>query len=259
MEKRVVLKFAYLGKYFDCFAKSENANSVESAILNALNYANINYNNFQYASRTDKHVSALGNVLAITTTFPIKNLIPALNAYINYIYFYSLKEVPLEFNPRYANLRHYRYFLTNNNLDVELMSKCAEIFIGVHDFRNFADVDENVNTMREIYSIELHTTNTITYIDIKGRNFLRKMVRKIAMALKLVGEKKQTLQELMDILECKVNKKIGSLSPEALILMDVNYEFKFEIPEKVNLRKVISEYTKSLVEKSILEILVLHL
>ncbi len=92
---------------------------------------------FRFASRTDRGVSALGNVAAFDTGFSRQALLRAVNSAVEDVYIYGLAEVPRTFTPRRAQGRWYRYMMSSEGLDMEKVAECSRLFVGRHDFRRF--------------------------------------------------------------------------------------------------------------------------
>lgn len=253
---RLALKFAYDGKSFFGYAKQVKLRTVENEIINALGKTKIKYKNFSSASRTDRNVSALGNVIALNTDFK-GNIVSALNANVYNIYFYGISKVDEDFNPRYAKERWYRYFLFNDGFDVNKMKKASGLFIGVHDFTNFARV-ENRNPVRKIDSLKIKEKGNFIIIDIMAESFLWNMVRRIVSSLERVGKKEIEMDVIKNALESKERFDLGLANPEGLILMDVKYDFDFEIDKRAikKIRQVLSKRLQILkAEGSIMEYL----
>ena len=74
---------------------------------------------FRSAGRTDKDVSALGNVVAFNTDTSKKRILNDLSNEFSSILVYGIKGVEPEFNPRYAKFRQYRYYPPVANLGIE--------------------------------------------------------------------------------------------------------------------------------------------
>ena len=251
---RLALKFAYDGKKFFGYARQPKLRTVEGEIISALGKTKSRYENFQSASRTDRNVSALGNVVAFDTGFK-GNILSALNANVSDVYFYGIAKVDEDFNPRYAKERWYRYFLFNDGYDVNKMEKAGKLFAGTHDFTNFARV-ENRNPVRKINSLKLKEENDFIILDIRAESFLWNMVRRIVSALERVGQKEIKTDEIKKALEYRKRFDFGLASPEGLVLMDVKYDFDFEKDERI-IRKIKQKLIKKLcslkVDETILE------
>jgi tRNA pseudouridine38-40 synthase len=239
MRWRAAVKLAYEGKDFLGFQRQPHANTVEDKVIEALieieAIDDAASSRFRGASRTDAGVSALGNVVAFDTEFRKDKLLHALNAVSENVYFYGVAEVPESFSPRRASQRWYRYFLPSRNLDVEKVIESTKLFLGKHDFRRFCKVDER-STTKTIQSIEVFQLGEFLIIDIKAREFLRSMVRRIVAALDEVGKGNVTLDDIRLALEGEACH-FGMASSERLCLMDVEYPFQFELSCPAPLRR----------------------
>jgi tRNA pseudouridine38-40 synthase len=236
---RYALKFGYLGKNFFGYARQPNLRTVEKDIINALRKNKIIEDeksaNFQSASRTDKGVSAIGNVLALDTDYRKDGIIGALNAHLHDIWFYGISPVDDGFNARFAKQRWYRYYLLDSGFDQEKIRELAKIFIGTHKFSNFAKIEEGKKPERTIDSIDISKENDFIFLDFMGQTFLRNMIRRIVKALVDCAKQKISQEDILDALTGEVKFDFGMAAPEPLILMDVDYDFKFEI-QKTKLR-----------------------
>jgi tRNA pseudouridine38-40 synthase len=239
---RIALKFAYDGKKFFGYARQPKLRTVEGEIINALKKTKIAYENFGSASRTDRGVSALGNVISFNTDFK-GNILSALNANVKDVWFYAVSKVDEKFNPRYAKERWYRYFLFNSGLDVDKIKKASELFVGTHDFSNFARI-ENKNPVRKINSLKIKEKGDFIVIDIKAESFLWNMVRRIVSVLEKAGRNETKIDVIKDALEFKERFDFGSAKSEGLILMDVKYDFDFETD-----KKAIEKLKKNLIKR----------
>ncbi len=216
---RYALKFAYDGSAFEGYVRQPGMSTVEGEIIRAMERLRViksaANNNFQSASRTDRGVSAAGNVIVIDTNFEKKALVPALNSELDGVYFWALAEIEDGFNARHAEQRWYRYVLPLDQCpDLALLREGARSFLGEHDFREFSKKDTGVeNTILTLDSIEIIEYENFVFVDFRARRFLWQMVRRMVTAM-LVGEKK--------------GAGIGPAPAENLILMDVIYDFNFE-------------------------------
>ncbi|CAB49913.1 tRNA pseudouridine(38-40) synthase TruA [Pyrococcus abyssi] len=232
---RVAFKIAYDGTRFHGFQRQPNLRTVEGEIIKALNNSGIMYSDFKSASRTDRGVSALGNVVAITTEDE-KALNPmVLNARLEDVWILSAIEVPQDFHPRFwAKSKVYRYYLPSIGLEVEKVKECSQLFLGVHDFSAFSRVDGR-DTVRSIDRIEVFTLGPILIIEIEAKSFLWEMVRRIVKALELCGLGRLSCEEIKEMLEGKFekSKKVPPAPPEGLLLVDIKYEgIEFPLNDK---------------------------
>ena len=113
----------------------------------------------------------------------------------------------------------------NRKLDIELMRKVADVFIGEHDFMSFSDMKNNKkSTVRTIYNIKITQKDDIISIEYTGNGFLYHMVRKLSAALVEVGSNNISIQQIIDILEKKDRQAFKLLAPaKGLTLMEVRY------------------------------------
>lgn len=228
----LVLKFAYDGTKFDGFARQPRGKTVEGGIIAALRKLGIESNPLP-SSRTDKLVSARGNVLAIETDFPKEKIIAALNGRLRHIWFYALAEAPHGFKPRYAEWRKYRYFLLDDGFDIPAMKRCASLLIGEHDFSALAKLEDGKNPMRNVLSLSVKKRGTFVEIDIMAQSFLWSMVRGIVGLLRGSGNGEIDEDGVRQVLEGERRFDIGYAAPENLILVEVRHKgLRFESDEK---------------------------
>ncbi|MBU7027022.1 MAG: tRNA pseudouridine(38-40) synthase TruA [Theionarchaea archaeon] len=214
----MMLKIAYLGEKFHGFAKQPGLKTVEGDLLRAL--GKIGYNTRVYpASRTDKGVSALCNVVKV----PIQreNVCRILTALLEdiWVYGYSFNE----WNPRHCT-KHYIYFLAGYNKEKKL-KECCNLFSGIHDFSAFSRGGYS-NTVREM-NVSFQIKNGTTLLHFTGKSFLWEMIRRCVTGMSMYLSGIKTEQELAAILEGTPAGKIPPAPPEHLLLADLTYEFSF--------------------------------
>ncbi len=237
---RYAFKFAYDGPRFEGYARQPAKKTVEGQIIAAMTELDVIEDarsaNFRSASRTDRGVSAAGNVLAVDTDFPFKALPDALNSKLEGIVFHAIARVPDDFNPRHAWQRWYRYFLHADGApSIDKLRKASKLFVGKHDFRQFSKKDTGKeNTILTIDSIEIEQNGDIIIIDIKGQRFLWEVVRRMLSAIIDVADGELTQKAVKGMLKGTEKKPGGikPLAPEYLVLMDVEYDFDFETVKK---------------------------
>ncbi len=225
MSGRIAVKFAYDGTKFMGSQRQPRAHTVESELLAALKkigaISSVGENRFRVASRTDRGVSALGNVFAIDTDFRRQELLRAVNAVCRNVYCIALAEVPDNFSPRRARGRWYRYYLPYRGHDLSLMTMGAHEFEGEHEFRLFCKPDGKVTT-RSLNSVKVERIGDMVVIDLQAREFMRNMVRRIVSVLDQAGQGKMTLEEIRIALRGE-GRSMGPAEPEGLFLMDVDH------------------------------------
>ena len=234
---RVAIKFAYDGRNFHGYARQPNLQTVEGDLIKSLVKNGIIEDTkesiFRSASRTDKNVSALANVVSFNTDTSKKNILQILSNEDSLLYFYGIKEVEPDFNPRYAKLRKYRYYLKNNNFDIDKMITTSACFTGKHDFSNFARLESFRNPIRAIDNIIFSFNDDFLIIDFYAQTFLWHQIRRIISALTKVGSGNIKKEDIVIALEIPAEEVDLGLSPaDPLILMDIFYDFEFEYDKK---------------------------
>lgn len=246
---RYAIKIGYDGMAFNGFAIQPNKKTVEGEILKRLIKTKIiedrSKNKFQYAARTDKGVSAFGNVIVFNSP---ANPLKAMNGIQN-IWITGYAEVDEKFNPRHAKYKIYRYYIKNDGLNLNEMAKAIKIFEGVHDFSSFARIDKR-NPIREITKTVFHRDKIIK-IDIYGKSFLWQQVRRMAAAIIKVGQGKACIDDIKNALN-GMRMDFGVAPANNLVLMDVVYDkikFKRLIPDELIFKKeMLSDAIKKLIE-----------
>jgi tRNA pseudouridine38-40 synthase len=226
---RLALKIAYDGSKFHGYARQPSLRTVEGEIIKKLTKIGaINgtrQSNFGSASRTDKGVSAIGNVVAFNTSHSIDGIISSLNK-LSDLWIWSFAVADEDFNPRLAKMRWYRYYLLRKSLDIEKMRNAAKFFIGEHNFTNFSKNDgKNPVRKIDIFSIkEIKEGRKFLIVDVMARNFLWNQVRRMVSAIEKVGSGMDS-SEIVEALENPLKKcDFGLARANGLVLMDVEYE-----------------------------------
>ncbi|MDI6654416.1 MAG: tRNA pseudouridine(38-40) synthase TruA [Candidatus Hydrothermarchaeota archaeon] len=236
---RHALKVYYDGSNFAGSQVQPNQRTVEGELLNAFKKLGARVEKFQSAGRTDKGVSAFGNVFAVTTDFKLKAR--ALNNFLpGDIRVLAVREVPEDFNPRYEAIKRiYKYFLFDDGYDIKKIRQTAKLFEGEHSFHNFC-ILEDKNPVRKINKIAIKKSGGFLVLTFYGESFLWQMARRIVTALKMAGRSEISIEELKKYFEPACKNKFKPSEPEQLILWDVKYNFDFE-HEDYSLRKFLSE------------------
>jgi tRNA pseudouridine38-40 synthase len=234
---RIALKLAYNGKNYHGFARQPNVKTIEGSILNSFKKQglidNIKDSKIRYASRTDKGVSAFDNVIVINTKLKKNDIQDFFSYDYKNIVFYGIKDVKINFDPRYAVKRIYRYYLKSKNIDFNKINLASSLFIGKHDFRNFARIESNKNPVRTIENIIISKQNNFIFLDFHSENFLWHQIRRIVSAILKFEKNILKKEQILEALE-NPDKKIdfGISSPYPLILKNIIYNFNFEYNEK---------------------------
>ena len=227
---RVALKIYYDGRNFFGSQRQPDKRTVEGEFLKSLEKLSIKAHDFKSACRTDRGVSALGNVFALSSN---SKIIPsAINSTLpDDIRVLGAREASGSFNPRYAALgKTYKYFLYDEGYSLALMRKAARVFIGEHSFHNFAKLEER-NPVRKITEIEIKKKGEFIVLTITGESFLYQMIRRMATALKTAGGELLRPEEIKRLLRPEIDSMRYPLPAENLVLWEVNYPFEFKHDE----------------------------
>lgn len=238
---RVAVKIAYNGNKFHGFARQPDLLTVEGELIKALVKHGViedtQESRFRYASRTDKGVSALCNVIAFNSDFNGKDVVHIISDENPDILAYAFKEFDNDFNPRYARIRQYRYYLSIGNLDTEKMLSTAAVFIGKNNYSNFSRLESFKDPVRRIENIVFNMGKKFVLIDFYGHTFLWNQIRRIISALIKIGQNEIEKQDIVEALSNPdKNVDYGVAPAEYLLLKDIIYDFNFK-----NIRNMLSQ------------------
>ena len=227
--RRIALKIAYDGTLFHGQARQPGVPTVEGEILAALARARIvrdaRVARFQSASRTDRGVSALGNVVAFDTGLAAQAVGRAFNAKARGVWAWAAADVTEDFNARRALSRWYRYMVTLDH-DPGRLQEALRLFEGEHDFRNFTRDRER--TIVRIDSATATRTDAAVVMDLRARSFRWNLVRRIVAASLQFESRTRTLFDLERALRPRTRADFGLAPAEPLVLVDVSYDIPFE-------------------------------
>ena len=204
------------------------------------------------ASRTDAGVHALGQVAHFKTSSALsaQELQRSLNALLPpSIRIVAAEEIGHEFHSRWlAQGKTYRYRVFRGKvlppfeygrvlhypwpLDENAMASAARLFEGEHDFTSFAassgseEDDRDRSMIRIVYSSEILCEpgrEEIVY-SVRGKSFLRYMVRKIVGTLIEVGRGRLSLSDIPVVFDSRDRSRSGpTVPPEGLCLVSLEY------------------------------------
>ncbi|KAM4608183.1 tRNA pseudouridine(38/39) synthase isoform 2-T2 [Discoglossus pictus] len=227
--QHVALRLAYLGWGYQGFASQENTkNTVEEVVFTALTKTRLvesrQSSNYHRCGRTDRGVSALGQVISLDLRCsqagaPEIRYAHILNRVLPPdIRVLSWAVVPPSFSARFScRSRTYRYLFPRAQLNVEMMDKAAQLLEGTHDFRNLCKMDVAngvLNFTRTVLSARVEPVAELPaatgpfqlyQLQITGLAFLYHQVRCIMGILLLVGQGKEQPQVILDLLDVQKN------------------------------------------------------
>lgn len=239
---RYLISIKYDGSKFYGFQRLKDKKTVQQSIEEALTIINKKAVEVKGAGRTDRGVHANDQKASFDLDINIdeEHLKLALNSLIKpYIYITDIKIVDNNFHARFNTLKkEYIYKINmgeynplledytlqlNRNLDIGIMKKCAKIFIGGHNFKNFvAGTRKNYECI--IYDIKFKRAKDILEIRFRGKSFYRYMVRNLVGAMLDVENKKVTLEDIKRAIdEPNTAKQFTTALPKGLYLDKITY------------------------------------
>jgi tRNA pseudouridine38-40 synthase len=236
----------------------KNKPTVQGEIINVLRRLTQENITLHGAGRTDAGVHALGQIGSFRTqsTLTAGEFQRALNAILPpTIRIMQTEETGPQFNARWsAKGKIYRYRIYRGKvvpphvyryvlhypfpLNEEAMREATALFVGTHDFSSFAastgsEEDDKERSMeREVYAAELLRSpdNEELIFTIRGRSFLRYMVRKIVGTLLDVGRGKLSIDDVQRLFALKDRSKSGPTVPaQGLTMVEVQLEESFRL------------------------------
>jgi tRNA pseudouridine38-40 synthase len=253
------LTIAYDGTDYHGWQAQSNKPTIQGQIIGVLERLTQERIALHGAGRTDAGVHALGQVGSFRTQSALSapEFQRALNALLPHeIRIVGCDEVGPTFNARWsARGKTYRYRLYRGKvvppfiyryvlhypfpLDEDRMRDAAARFVGMHDFTSFAastgseEDDRERSTEREIFSTDLSRSadNEELVFTVKGRSFLRYMVRKMVGSLLDVGRGKLAPEDIDRLFELKDRSKSGpTVPPQGLVMVEVIHEESWRVP-----------------------------
>src|SRR5215467_8425549 len=247
------LTIAYDGTDFHGWQMQTNKPTIQGEIVDVLQRLTQEKIYVHGAGRTDAGVHALGQVASFHThsALSAQEFQRAMNALLPpVIRIVRAEEVGPDFHARWsARCKTYRYRLYRGKvvppalwryvlhypfpLDEDAMRDAARRFVGTHDFAAFAastgsdDDDRERSTEREIYSSELVRSDDgeeLIYT-VKGRSFLRYMVRKMVGTLLEVGRSRLVADDILRLYQSRDRAKSGpTVPPQGLCMVEVMHD-----------------------------------
>jgi tRNA pseudouridine38-40 synthase len=250
--RNIKLTIAYDGASFHGWQFQPGLPTIEGAITDVLGQVTQEKIFVHGASRTDAGVHALGQIAHFKTHsgMEAREFQRALNALLPpAIRIVAAEEVGPDFHARWlSQAKAYRYRIFRGAvlppfdyrrvlhfpapLDEPAMAAAARHFEGAHDFTSFAassgteEDDGNRNMTRVLYSSELireQAVDEIVYL-VRGKSFLRYMVRKIVGTLLEVGRGKLAPEQISEVFEARERARSGpTVPPDGLYLVSIEY------------------------------------
>jgi len=250
---RFKLYIEYNGTNYSGWQKQGNAKSIQGTIQKAIEEAfrkskgQNKFIDFHGAGRTDAGVHAIEQAahLECETMLAPEILKIKINDELpSDINILEIEKNRKDFHARHsAKSRQYLYVISKrrtafekryvwwikDKLDVKRMKETGKLFLGMHDFRSFAEKDkEDKSTKCLIESFEVTEDKDKIYVRIKSSHFLWKMVRRIVGILVETGRRNISTDDVRNLIGCKSNNVIiepakYTAPPSGLFLEKVYY------------------------------------
>ncbi len=241
---RYKMVLSYDGTDYSGYQRQPNAHTIQAAVEKAIfDMTKIETEIFA-ASRTDKGVHALYQVVHFDTVADIEkeSWISGLNKRLpSDIRVLKIHKVKPHFHARHdSKSKVYLYKITKQepsifdqrfavyvpNLDIKKMELAAQHLIGTHDFKAFAKLDtsEEKPTIRTLYTVSVKSYKTYYLFKIHGDHFLRYMVRSIMGNLIDIGLGRKQPEHIKNLLACKDRLLTSKTAPaKGLVLYHIYY------------------------------------
>jgi len=240
-ETRLHFRIGYLGDAFHGSQIQPDVRTVQGELIRV--FKKLGWlskdeegHNLVLSSRTDAgvHVRLNGGTVRIASSLwnsitPRKFVRAVDDLLPDEIAFLDVREVDMDWNPRLAVHRVYRYRLEGMEFwkdPGEVFSQWLRLFEGTYDARNFARLEEGKNPIRTILSCTPWIVDGRTVgFEIVGEAFLWNQVRRIAMALHLLALGEITEDDVRNAIDYpEIEVDFGVAPPDWLILWGVEWE-----------------------------------
>jgi tRNA pseudouridine38-40 synthase len=247
--RRIRITVSYDGTEFHGWQVQPGLKTIQSELQKAVGEIEGRPTEVAGSGRTDAGVHALAQVAAfsIENRIPTDNLRRAMNRLLpRSIRVIDVQETDSEFHPRFAaRAKTYQYRIWRAEvcppmqrlyvchhpypLDEARMAEYAPVFEGEHDFSAFAASDEKdalgASKVRRIYESSVWREGDELIYQVRGRGFLKHMVRMIAGTLVEVGKGNLDRDALLQRLRPGFAGKSGpALRASGLRLISVEYD-----------------------------------
>ena len=245
---KVKLFISYDGTKYCGWQVQKNALTVQQVLQDAVEIIFGKRYSVTGCSRTDSGVHARSFCCAVdveddSVGIPQDKIPLALNCHLpEDVSVDSAEFVGSDFHPRYdVKFKEYQYVIWNSpirnvflkdksftysvKLDVDLMNKAADLFVGKFDFAAFMSSGSSVkDTVREIKYFNVKRDGDMVVLNVAADGFLYNMVRILTGTLIEVSNGKIAVEDIPNIIENKNRKYAGfTAPPQGLYLNKVVY------------------------------------
>ena len=239
---RYLVEIEYDGSNFYGFQRLKGKRCVQEELEHVLSILNKSKVEIKGAGRTDKGVHAYGQRahFDFDMNIPKERLFNAINDMLpKDIRITSLEEVDSNFHARFdvkkkvyqykINVGKYDpllsnyYYQTDYKIDINTLKKLAQLFIGVHNFKNFVSGQRD-NYEAIIYNIDIEKENDFIILTFEGKSFYRYMVRNLVGAMIDVITNKASIDDVKQMLDNpSCEKQLSCAQAQGLYLMKIYY------------------------------------
>ncbi len=228
---RFIAAIEYDGTHYHGWQRQKDlSETIQEKVEDALSKVANDATKVTCAGRTDAGVHALEQIIHFDTNVERTERAWIFGTNSNLPHDISLrwiKLVPDDFHARFSAVaREYKYYIYNQPvrsalhryhttwyctpLDEYLMQQAANKLLGKHDFSSFRAKSCQANSpIRTIEFINVSHTGDILCINLKANAFLHHMVRNIAGVLMAIGEGKEPVSWVDDLLKVKSREEGG--------------------------------------------------
>ncbi len=246
--RNILLRLQFVGTAYSGWQRQSKDRSVQAVIEDAIAGATGEPSSLVGCSRTDAGVHAEDYIANFKTHsgIPPTRFAPAIQSHLpRDILIRSSRVVPFSFNSRkcsYSKTYRYqiycgftpfncsRWYQTSESLDLEALSRAAELLVGGHDFGNFCVTkslkrDNQCNIEQATWS----RRGRKLYFKVTGDRFLHKMVRFLVGTQLQIATGKMALEDLRQMLQCPGEFKAKHAAPpDGLYLEKVRFMDRLE-------------------------------
>ncbi len=257
--RKVALQIGYDGRTFSGWQRQNDVSSIQGTLEEAFFRCTQCRIAVVGASRTDRNVSAIGQVAHMTLPDSITIASERLAAGINFYLPSSIRvlkslEVPLNFhaqrsalcktyeysfwNARWPNPLYERSLHVPYQVDWQKIKLALTYFLGTHDFGAFAAgaISLAGGSVRTLLSLDLLVDEkcpSFYRLRIEGTGFLKQMIRRMVGTLLAVGQRRLQAEDIRDILLSGDRSRGGKTMPgEGLVLTSITYSKEFAMLNK---------------------------
>lgn len=223
---RVALRLGYVGEAYHGYQRQPDRPTVEGEVIGALIDANLvtdpSGSSFKSASRTDRGVSAIFQVVSFDPLEPAVAICERVNSELpDDIFALGWTEVPEGFDPRRSAVsKTYLYLLHGGEVDAGSIQSRLELFQGKHDFTQFSKPCGR-RTVRSIEKIRFEPGKDRVFFTAKG--FLWYQIRKIIAAVESMERGGLDEKDVRRALRGEAELAIQPAPAEYLLLWRIEY------------------------------------